>query len=134
MTVGTPLYVVIAVASIVLGVLGSFTIGAPFLLSGVAMLAVLPWRRRADVLWPVLVTPWVFTIVYVLLAPLSCTTTASIGPLIARTECSNVLGIDYSGAGEYRAPLLPAVVAGLAVAASVALVLHRLLARRRSRV
>lgn len=127
MTVRTPLYVAIAFAFIAFGMLGLFSIGVPFILTGVAMLAVLPWRRWTDVVWPALAAPWVFTVAYLLLAPLSCGSTSS----SPRTECSNVLGIDDSGTGDYRAPLAPAVVVGLVAAVLVALVLHRFLARRR---
>jgi len=69
-------------------------------------------------------------VTYVLLAPLSCTSIASSGPLPSRTECTNVLGIDYSGSGSYDPPLLPALLAGLIVAGIIALVLRRLLARQ----
>jgi hypothetical protein len=128
--VRTSVYVAIAIALIVSGVIGAFTIGAPFFLTGAIMLAVMPWRRRSDVLWPALAAPWVFTIVYVLLAPLSCSTSPSVGPLLTRTECSNVLGIDYSGVGNYDAPLLPALIAGIAAGGVAALLLRRVLARR----
>ena len=129
----TPLYVGIAIALIAFGILGLFSVGAPFLLTGLIMLVVFPWRRRADVLWPAVVAPWVIALAYVLFGPLSCTSRPSFGPLLSRTECSNVLGIEYSGSGSYDPPLLPAFLAGLAMAAVVAFVLHRLLARRKAR-
>ncbi len=112
----TPLYVGIAIALIAFGILGLVSIGAPLLLTGVVMLVAFPWRRRPDVLWPALAAPLAFTLVYALLAPLSCRS-SSVGPLLPRTECSNVLGIDYSGTGTYDPPLLPAFLAGLAAAA-----------------
>ncbi|HJS26723.1 MAG TPA: hypothetical protein VJ913_06330 [Actinomycetota bacterium] len=126
----TPLYVGIAIPLVAFGTLGLFSIGAPFLLTGVVMLVVFPWRRRPDVLVPAVVAPWVLALTYVLLGPLSCSTTPVLGPFLPRTECSNLLRIDYSGSGTYDPPLLPAFLAGLAMAAVVAFVLHRLLGRR----
>ncbi len=125
----TPLYVAIAIGSIVFGVLGAFTIGVPFLLTGVAMLVVFPWRTRRDVVWPAVAAPWAFTVTYVLLAPLSCTTSASNGSL-SHTECTNVLGIGYGGGGAYDPPLLPAFLAGLVASGLTVFVLRRLLAKR----
>lgn len=136
MTVGTFVYFAVAITLCASGLVGILSIGGPFLLTGVAMLAVSPWRRRRDVLWPAVVAPWAFTITYVLLGPLGCSTSGgtpalarSIGQLLARTECTNVLGIDYSGAGAYRPPLLPAFAAGIAVALLVSFALRRFLAR-----
>jgi hypothetical protein len=82
---------------------------------------------------PIVAAPWAFTLIYVLLAPLSCTSTStpSTGPLLSRTECSNILGIDYSGGGSYDPPLLPALLAGLVAAGLTVAILRRLLARRR---
>lgn len=131
MTVRTPVYVALALGLIAFGVLGWFSIGAPFFLTGVAMLTVLPWRGSRGVLVPAIVAPWVFTIGYVLIAPLWCTGTATPGLGETTTTCTNVLGIDYSGGGAYRAPLMPAVAAGLGLAA-IALVALRAAIRRRS--
>jgi len=129
--VGTFAYFGLAIALCAVGLVAILSIGAPFFLTGIAMLVVSPWRGRKDVLWPVVAAPWAFTVTYVLLAPLSCTSTVSIGPLLSRTECTNILGIDYSGSGSYQPPLLPALLAGLIVAVFTFLVLRRLLARRR---
>lgn len=63
---------------------------------------------------------------------LGCSVTSSAGgALTPFTECSNVLGIDYRGVGDYDPPLMPALLAGLVAAALTAMVLHRLLTRRR---
>ena len=130
MIVGTFAYFGVAIVLCAVGFVAILSIGAPFFLTGIAMLVVSPWRARKDVVWPVIAAPWAFTVTYVLLAPLSCTSTVSIGPLLSRTECTNVLGIDYSGSGSYDPPLLPALLAGLIVAGIIALVLRRLLARQ----
>lgn len=130
MIVGTFAYFGLAIVLCAVGFVGILSIGAPFFLTGIAMLVVSPWRARKDVVWPVIAAPWAFTVTYVLLAPLSCTSIASSGPLLSRTECTNVLGIDYSGSGSYDPPLLPVLLAGLIVAGIIALVLRRLLARQ----
>ena len=133
MTVRTPVYVALALGLIVFGVLGMFSVGAPFFLTGVAMLAVLPWRGRRGVLAAAILAPWAFTIGYALIAPLGCTAAGTGAPGLAETTtttCTNVLGIDYSGGAAYRAPLMPAVAAGLGLAV-LALVALRAAVRRR---
>jgi hypothetical protein len=130
--VGTLAYFAIAITLCSFGFVAIFSIGAPFFLTGTAMLVVYPWRAHRDVFWPVLAAPWAFTLTYVLLAPLSCTGTAHPGGEAGSfTECSNVLGIDYRGGGSYDPPLLPALLAGLVAAGLTVLVVRRLLARRR---
>ena len=131
MSVGTFVYFVIAITLCALGFVAIFSIGAPFFLTGIAMLVASPWRGRREIVVPIVAAPWAFTLTYVLLAPLSCTSTPSTGPLLTRTVCSNVLGIDYSGGGAYDPPLLPALLAGLAASGLTIAVLRRLLARRR---
>jgi hypothetical protein len=126
--VGTFAYFAIAIALCA----AIFSIGAPFFLTGVVMLAASPWRERRGVLWPGIVAVWTFTVTYVLLAPLGCTGTTSPGGVAdSFTECTNVLGIDYRGGGTYDPPLLPALLAGLVAGALAALLLRRLLKRRR---
>ena len=133
MSVGTFVYFAIAITLCALGFVAIFSIGAPFFLTGIAMLVASPWRGRREIVVPTVIPPWAFTLTYVLLAPLSCTSTStpSTGPLLSRTECSNVLGIDYSGGGAYDPPLLPALLVGLVAAGIIFAVLRRLLARRR---
>jgi len=128
-SVRTPVYVALALGLIAFGVAGMFSIGAPFFLTGVAMLVALPWRDRRDVLMSAIMAPWAFTTGYLLIAPLGCTGTATPG-LSETTTCTNVLGIDYSGGGEYRAPLMPAVAAGLGLAAIVLVGLRAAIRRR----
>jgi hypothetical protein len=132
-SVGTFVYFAIAITLCALGFVAIFSIGAPFFLTGIAMLVASPWRGRRAIVVPTVAAPWAFTLTYVLLAPLSCTSTSrpSAGPLLSRTECSNVLGIDYSGGGAYDPPWLPALLAGLVAAGITVAVLRRLLARRR---
>lgn len=139
MTVRTPAYVAIAVVLFIAGSFTLFSIGIPLLLTGVAMLAVLPWRRRREVLGPALAAPWAFTLGYVAIAPAWCSSSSMSGatangvdPLPARTECGNLLGIGYSGVDPYRPPLLPAVLVGFALAVVVVVLVHRLMTRKGS--
>jgi hypothetical protein len=113
--------------------LGLFSIGAPFLLTGLAMLVCFPWRRRPDVLWPALAGIWGLTLGYILVVPLSCTSTnvptAGV-PFRMATTCNGLL-FDYSGGPSYNAPLLPALLVGLATAVASGLLVRMLVRRRR---
>jgi hypothetical protein len=134
--VGTAAYWGVAVVLVGFGYLALFSIGAPFLLTGIAMMVVSPWRSRHEVLWPTLVGVWVFVLGYLLVAPLGCTSTATavtVGSPVAtsHTTCTNILGIDYSGTGTYEPTLLPALVFGAAAGAAGALVTRFLVRRRR---
>src|SRR4051794_33881727 len=104
------LYVAGAVVLVVLGGLSLFSIGAPLLLTGLAMLGCYPWRDRRDVLWPSLAAVWAFIVGYLLVAPLGCTTSSipSDHALLAEgyTRCNGVF-FDYAGGSSYNAPLLP---------------------------
>jgi lysylphosphatidylglycerol synthetase-like protein (DUF2156 family) len=134
--VGTAAYWGVAVLLVGFGFLGLFSIGAPFLLTGVAMIVVSPWRTRREVLWPALVGVWAFVLGYVLVAPLACTSTvmavtAGSPVAVSHTTCTNILGIDYSGTGIYNPSLVPAALAGVAAGAAGALTTRFLLRRRR---
>jgi hypothetical protein len=132
--VGTFVYFAIAITLCAFGFVAIFSVGAPFFLTGAAMLVASPWRGRRDVLWPGgRGSVGVHRDVH-LLAPLGCTATGTAGlggQAVWRTECSNILGINYSGGGSYDPPLLPALLAGLVVAGLTVAGLRRLLARRR---
>jgi hypothetical protein len=134
-SVGHVGYWMLAAVLIVLGFLGAFTIGVPFLLSGVAMVLAGASGRGREVLWPALAGVWAFVLGYVLVAPFGCTSTAATAGSgdLSRTSCTNVLGIDHSGAGFYQAPLLPAALFGLALAAIAAAGTYLLLRRVGSR-
>lgn len=133
MSVGTFVYFAIAITLCALGFVAIFSVGAPFFLTGIAMLVASPWRGRREIIVPIVAAPWAFTLTYVLLAPLGCTgTDVPGGQAGSRTECSNILSIDYTGGGSYDPPLLPALLAGLVAAGITVTVLRRLLARRRA--
>ncbi len=135
--VGTATYWGVAVILVGFGSLALFSIGAPFLLTGTAMMVVSPWRDRPQVLWPALVGVWAFVLGYLLVAPLGCTSTAvavTAGSPVAvsHTTCTSILWIDYSGTGTYDPSLLPALVVAVAAGAAGALAVRFLLRRRRA--
>jgi hypothetical protein len=135
--VRTSAYVAVAVVLIVFGYLALFSIGFPFALTGVVMLALFRWRGRREVIVPALAWPWAFTLGYVLVAPLGCTgsvtaasvTGAPVDAAVASTRC-DALFFTYAGVGSYDPPLLPALLVGIVLATGVSLVLrHTLMAR-----
>ncbi len=133
---GTMAYWATAVLFVGFGYLALFSIGAPFLLTGITMIVVSPWRSRPEVLWPSLVGVWAFALGYVLVAPLGCTSTAisvtgGAQPAVSHTTCTNILGIDYSGTGIYNPSLVPALLAGVAAGGIGALVTRFVIVRLR---
>jgi hypothetical protein len=135
--VGTAAYWGAAVVLVGFGYLALFSIGAPFLLTGIAMMVVSPWRSRHEVLWPTLIGVWAFVLGYVLVAPLGCTSrtmavTAGSPAAASHTTCTNILGIDYSGIGIYNPSLVPAVVVAAAAGVAGCLATRFLLRRRRA--
>ncbi|HET7870314.1 MAG TPA: hypothetical protein VFM85_08350 [Actinomycetota bacterium] len=123
---GTAAYWAVAVLLVGFGYLALFSIGAPFLLTGTAMMVVSPWRTRRDVLWPALVGVWTFVLGFVLVAPLSCETSSSMDPI---TVCTHVFGIRWYGGNP---SLVPAFFIGVISAATSVAVTRYLLTRRRT--
>ena len=123
-------YWVLAGILIVFGALAVFSIGFPFLMLGIALVLLAHRRDQPKIFWPPLLGLISFFIGYALLAPLSCSASSSLSNPVGSTTCSNILGLDYSGSGDYNAPLWPAVVAGL-IAGGAGVVTTRLLMRRR---
>jgi hypothetical protein len=122
-----------AVASILVafGVLGILSIGLPFLLIGVVLLALGPSRRRPERLWPPIVGVVVWTGTFVALVPTTCSVTGRArvgGPVTTVEACRNLLGFDPVG-GQVTA-LLVASAAAIAVGISVrAFLVRRVRAR-----
>jgi len=77
---GSAGYWVVVSLLCVFGVVGIFSVGMPFLLLGVTLAAVSPWRAQRAVLWPAVTAVVGFVVGYILVAPLSCTATASSSP------------------------------------------------------
>ena len=134
---GAIAYWVLVVFLIGFGLLGILTIGFPFLLLGI-MLAILSQRRHeTGVIAAGVAAIFGFAMGYILVVPTSCTMTqrGNLGGIQsdAHTVCTNILGINYSGAGGYNPSLLPALIAGLAVAVLLANVTRWLFRRIASR-
>jgi hypothetical protein len=121
--------VAIALCLIAFGVLGIFSIGFPFLATGLVMILLLPVRKSVDVLVPTIVAVWGFTFAFLLVAPLGCTASAG-ATAVGVTICNGAFS-DYVGRGGYSPPLLPAFVVGLIGGVGVA-VAARIVIRRRS--
>ena len=139
MIVRTVLYVAVALILLAFGYLALFSIGWPFALTGILMLALIGERRRANVLAPALAWPWAFTLGYLLVAPIGCSTSAM--PQIAdggrasvegSTRC-NALFLTYAGGADYSPPLLPALLTGVALATAASLAISWAIRRRQSR-
>jgi hypothetical protein len=126
---GATAYWTITVILIGFGVLGLLSIGFPFLLLGIALAIVSQRRHETGLVAGVVAATVGFSVGYVLIAPLTCSTSAGSADPVEHTVCSNILGIDYSGGGSYNPSLLPALIAGLVVAVLAALG-ARWLARR----
>ena len=132
----TWLYTILAVGLVLFGVAGLFSIGLPFLLTGLVLLSLFPWRRRREILWPSLASVWGLTLGYVLVAPLGCTsfaapTGASLPSGAVATACNGLL-FDYSGGSSHNPSLLPALLVGAVFALAAGLAVRALLTRRAS--
>jgi hypothetical protein len=125
-------YWIITVALIAFGFVAALSIGQPFLMLGLAMLVLSPFRTRPLVFWPPLLAVVAYNVAYFAVAPFSCTATSFNGAP-STTVCSSLIGIQYAGGANYNPSLIPAIVVGLSVAALTALVSFVLL-RARSRV
>lgn len=125
-------YVALALGLVLFGIAGLFSIGMPFLLTGLAMIVCFPWRRHHDIIWPALAGVWGLTLGYILVAPLRCTSSArAVGGVLSAEETTcNGLIFDYSGGPSYNPPLLPAFLVGLASAAAAALLVRMAITRR----
>lgn len=126
---GAIAYWMVAVALVAFGFSGLLTIGAPFLLTGLALMLAAPWRRTPSVLWAVLVGVWSFVGGYLLATPVRCTTGGFMDKV---TVCTYVFGIRYTAFGAHNPSLWPRVVSG-AVAVAIGVALCRYLVGRRVR-
>jgi hypothetical protein len=123
-------------ASLVLMVFGfvtGFSIGAPFLLVGLAMLVLGPFRGRPRLFWPALLGVIAFVVGVVLVIPLSCEATSALGD-DSYTVCRSIAGPTWAGPGLYNPrpeAFSLAVLAGLAAGGVAAIVTFTWLALRR---
>lgn len=125
-------YWIVTVALIAFGFLAALSIGQPFLMLGLAMLVLSPFRTRPLIFWPPLLAVVAYNLAYLAVAPFSCTEPTDLNGAPAATVCSSLIGIQYTGDANYNPSLLPAIAVGLAVAAITALVSFLVLRRRRS--
>src|SRR5215211_7981622 len=115
-------YATLVLVLVLFGYLALFSIGAPFLLSGLMLAGVFPWRTRRGVLATGTAVVLGLVVGYVLVAPLGCTGSVSIpsvglGQSEGTTVCSSLLDIvRYEGSGMYNPSLLPGLLAGLGLA------------------
>lgn len=106
------------------GVLAIAGVGLPFLMLGIALALLSPFRARPRPVWPVLLGVAGFLLGFALMVPASCSQAASARipprpqPL---TVCHSLAGFEYSGAGSYTPPIWPAVLTGSAGATAGAL-------------
>jgi hypothetical protein len=108
------------VVLILFGFIAIFSIGAPFLLLGIVLAVLAPWRQRRGVLATGMAATLGFIVGAVLVGPGGCTSTpirVGAAQTVGATTCTNLLGITYEGGGNYNPSLLPALLAGIAVAA-----------------
>jgi hypothetical protein len=130
-------YWILAVALIVFGFITGFSIGQPFLLVGLVMLGLGPVRNRPLVFWPPLLGVIAFNVVYVAIAPFSCTAglllDVSGGGTPIATVCTSLIGLRYGGEGIVNPSLVPAIVVGLVAGVLVGLVTFAVMRRRRAR-
>lgn len=119
---------------VALGLIGLLTLGTLFLPLGFAIVVLASHRARPDVFWPGVAAVVLAILGYLLVAPLGCTATAvSLGQSAqSHTTCSSVLGLDYSGTGDYNPSLWPAVIAGF-LSGAVGGAMTWLLVRRKPR-
>jgi hypothetical protein len=114
-------YWVATAGLIAFGLVGMLSIGRPFLLVGLAMLALGRLRSRPAAFWPPLVAVIAYNVGYWATAPLYCTATQSIDGAAqvgaSTTVCSSLLGVSYSGPGIYNPSLDPANGVGIVLAA-----------------
>ena len=136
MSVRTASYWALVAALCLFGIVGMFSIGMPFLILGITLAVVAPWRTQPAVLWPAVAAVVAFVAGFILVTPLGCSTSASSASSVSTdlpdqtTTCTNVLGIDYSGQGLYNPSLLPALLAGLALSVLAAATVRVMLKRR----
>jgi hypothetical protein len=111
-------YWLLSLTLIVFGFLTGFSIGQPFLLIGLALLALGPFRKRPRVFWPPFLAVVAYDVAYWALVPFSCTATQAVGAA-SSTVCTNLLGARFEGTGVYNPSPMPATLAALACSSIV---------------
>ena len=65
--------------------------------------------------WPGLVLVFGFIVGYLLIAPWRCTGTSMPKPGESSTVCRSLIGVTYTGFGDYNPSLVPGLLAGAAL-------------------
>ena len=111
------------------GFLGILSIGMPFLLLGITLAILARRRHETGVVVAGVAAIFGFTLGYILVVPLNCTTVESSIHPVSPTVCTNVLGLNDAGTGAHYPSVFPAVLAGVVLAVLFANVTRRI-ARR----
>lgn len=116
-------YWLVALAFTAFGVLGGFSIGAPFFLIGATLLVLGPIRRRERIFAPALLGVIGFAVATFLLVPFACSATSTVeGGSV--TVCTSLAGATWTGAGLYNPPpeaFAAAGMTGMAVGGTTAI-------------
>lgn len=118
---GAVAYWALVVFLIAFGFLGLISIGLPFLLLGITLAILARRRHETGVIAAGVAAIVGFTLGYILVAPLGCTTSGVAPGSISHTVCNNILGIDYSGGSPYNPSVAPGLLSGIVVAVAFAL-------------
>ncbi len=140
MEMSASLYWLFVALLLAFGFVSILSIGAPFLLLGVTLALLAPYRNKPGVFWPWVAGVLGFITAYVLVTPMFCTTEASVltrpgsrapgATYAARTTCTSPLGMSYSGAVPYEPPQWPALLAAFGLSAGAASAARFALKRR----
>ena len=123
-------YWVLSVSVLLAGLITGFSVGTFILPIGIALIVLGPARHRPRLYWPVLLGVVGYEIAFLLYAPLTCTSTATVPGGVAETVCTTILGPEYRGSGTYNPSLAPARLVGLIAGVGFALLTFALLIRR----
>ncbi len=133
-SIGPIVYWIVAIALTAFGFLALLSMGAPFLLLGLTLMVMYPFRRRPRLFWPVVVGAITLSAVFFLAEPFGCERegiSTSEGVEEQRGTCSSIIGIDYEGVGDWDPSPVPAALAGV-VAGGVAAAITWVVVARRS--
>ena len=118
-------YWILTLCLVTFGFLGALSIGRPFLVVGIALLILAPFRKRPRLFWPPLAAVVAYNAAWWTVVPMQCTTTQAIGE-VGRTVCTSILGSTQEGPGVFnpsfepanQAAFVAACIAGLAALAA----------------
>lgn len=125
---GAVAYWVAAGMLIAFGIVAILSIGMPFLILGLVLVALGPIRHRVEVFVPLLGGVLAFLLVTILVSPWSCTETG------AGTTCSSLIGIHVSGGQSYRPAQWPGFLIGGGAGVAVALIIRAALSHLPTRM